>query len=458
MISNNFLFEFNKLSGLISENKKDIIINKIGLPEKVAEEIERKYGKYAIWVANSFNGFLLSLLVKKSELTPSDIEAYWKNLSGNYDYVYDWLRGRSSGPVIETEKLDFKNLSLEDAVEKANDWHDKLKEISSGQILDEEGDVIMTFPDGFYWIKLNKSYCEKESEAMGHCGRGDGVLYSLRKDKYPFVTADIKNGLIRQMRGRANTKPLAKYHPYILDLILSDEVRGFDYNSYKPNDNFLLKDLNKKGADEVLQKKVNLFLNQDIKHLDDYQLEYLIDKRPEAIPIYRQFKEINIKNDDEIKKIISSVDWWNLQIKLHFGANGFSEIIETFYDSGMKYSKILESVLQNNDLIFNTLFINNEHNTNISRINQALNGGFSQEMMNFYREVFLNTNRAIKKYINNNSLSLYIDFISKPAFFGEQGAKKALKLMNNDKIKELYIKEKGEKFYDVAKNILKNNI
>jgi hypothetical protein len=455
MISNNFLFEFNKLSGLILENKKDIIINKIGLPEKVAEEIERKYGKYAIWVANSFNGFLLSLLVKKSELTPSHIEAYWKNLSGNYDYVYDWLRGRSSGPVIETEKLDFKNLSLEDAVEKANDWHDKLKEISSGQILDEEGDVIMTFPDGFYWIKLNKSYCEKESEAMGHCGRGDGVLYSLRKDKYPFVTADIKDGLIRQMRGRANTKPLAKYHPYILDLILSDEVRGFDYNSYKPNDNFLLKDLDKKSVDTVLKKKANLFFNQNLRTLDEHQLDYLIKNSPEILPIYNIFSVgmVDIKNEDEVKRAISSIDWWKSELGIH----NFNEIIDAFYSSGRKYSRIIEDVLMNNSLVFNYLFIDNEHRDNVRKFEMA-SSVLSKEMINFYRKVFLNTNRAIKKYISNNSLFLYIDFISKPAFFGEQGAKKALKLMNTDKIKELYIKEKGEKFYDVAKNILKTNI
>jgi len=80
--------------------------------------------------------------------------------------------------------------------------------------------VVLTFPDGFYWIRLNKNFCRDEAEAMGHCGRGSGILYSLRRDKYPYVTVDLVNGVITQIKGRGNTKPKPEYHKYIKPILL----------------------------------------------------------------------------------------------------------------------------------------------------------------------------------------------------------------------------------------------
>ena len=59
---------------------------------------------------------------------------------------------------------------------------------------------------------------------MGHCGSGEGILYSLRKDKHPHLTGDVDRGSLIQLRGRANTKPKAEYHSYIVDFLLNDEV------------------------------------------------------------------------------------------------------------------------------------------------------------------------------------------------------------------------------------------
>lgn len=491
MISKSFLFEFNKLSGLILESRKDIIINKIGLPDRLADIIEQRYGKYAIWVADSFKKHLLetsarspiSFYDSKTEelrIATKDVINKLGNLNDNifldgtynyedlekalnkiwfsgdvgteskqgaYDYIYDWLRGRSSGPVIDNEKLDFKTLSLIEAIRKAVVWHKELERVSSGRIKDEEGDIIKTYPDGFYWIRLNASSCDKEAKAMGHCGRGSGILYSLRKDKYPYVTADIDNGAVLQMRGRANSKPSSKYHPYIFDFILSDVVSSFDYNTYRPEDNFHLNDLEKKEIDIALKQKPELFKNQNLNNLDDNQIDYLTEIMPEAIQVNVMFSDI--KNLDKIKQDISDKKWWDKQIKLI----GFEDIIESFYNSGNKYFRLLEDVLKNNkNNITDYLFLTENHTLNIKRLYDLKK--YSE--IELTEDLFLNTNRALFNYVKNKTLNVYINYMVHLSNVKEEEkwAKKAFKLLKNQKIKELYIKEKGKDFYDVVFKIL----
>jgi hypothetical protein len=128
---------------------------------------------------------------------------------------------------------------------------------------------------------------------MGHCGntnKGD-TLYSLRdRNKSPHVTAaiDTKKGIVYQMKGRNNKKPIDKYHKYIVDLLMSDELEtgvkllgfGSEYdrvNDFNPSD-----DLTPELLEKLKEKRPNIdkavFSDEDIddmfeRYLESYYIE-----------------------------------------------------------------------------------------------------------------------------------------------------------------------------------------
>ena len=53
------------LSGILLEGKSETIMNKIGLSKYLADDMESRYGKYAIWVADSYRKYITKLLLDK---------------------------------------------------------------------------------------------------------------------------------------------------------------------------------------------------------------------------------------------------------------------------------------------------------------------------------------------------------------------------------------------------------
>jgi len=265
---------------LVTESKKNIIVDKIGLSESLADWLINISDKYSIWFANDFKKSTINSLGENSRLEPLKkavlrqisnnnpsgailklINKVKEQKEGEYRYISDWLVGRGSGIAVENDKINFKQLTFDEAIRRATEWHNRISELSKENIVieDSDGDVVMKFSDGYYWINLGYKYCEKEGQAMGHCGRGEGNLFSLRREGRPFITADIlSDGTIRQMRGRANTKPKKDYHPYIIKFILSDFVTNFDYWNYKEKENFKLSDLTEQELESVIDKKPTL--------------------------------------------------------------------------------------------------------------------------------------------------------------------------------------------------------
>lgn len=179
------------------------------------------------------------------------IERLMNRLGPKYRYVIDWTNGRMRDAQV---RENLKGLSLKEAWDKSDEWH---KALAEGEhiIHDEEGEIIMTFKDDFYWIDLQTDSCSSEGKAMGHCGNTTygTTLFSLRKNKKPFVTIAFNEDdrTITQAKGRANEKPIDKYHPYIVDLLINPKVNieGFDYE-YHPQDDFQIGDLD----DELFYK------------------------------------------------------------------------------------------------------------------------------------------------------------------------------------------------------------
>ena len=170
-------------------------------------------------------------------------------------------------------------------------------------------EVILRFPDGSIWVNLHKTYCPDEAAIMKHCGNSGSnnqnetvlsyrVQSSYNQDLYkPSLTfiLDVSDGMLGEMKGRANEKPAEKYHPYILGLIEKyDEIKGIKGGGYLPENNFQLSDLDEKydpllkkiiikkplvlnvGDEKVFKRLLRLFTREEIKPV----IEILKLKRP----------------------------------------------------------------------------------------------------------------------------------------------------------------------------------
>ena len=147
------------------------------------------------------------------------------------------------------------------------EWQDQVK----GLVRPQEGDeALIRFPDGWAWWKLDRAYCPEEARAMGHCGnvvgqdRPDERILSLRRPVKvgredwwePHCTFILEpSGLLGEMKGKANAKPAAAYHKYIVPLLEGDAVKGIQGGGYLPSHNFSLADLPKEEQERLVNAK-----------------------------------------------------------------------------------------------------------------------------------------------------------------------------------------------------------
>jgi hypothetical protein len=269
---------------LITEAKHtDIIVNTIGLPTEISDWITESYPeKFQLWFANNFKKEAVERIAGNKEVVAnimfkmlkgdSTQESLKKQLlrqkgyfQGAFRHISDWLRGRRE-IAPETDEINFKTLTFSEAVSRADAWQEAVRRLQAGSVVDESGKIIQTYPDGFYWIDLQKSSCGQEARAMGHCGNASGILYSLRKNKQPSLTGDVYRGSLIQLRGKANTKPKAEYHDKIVDFLLNDKVgiNSMNPSSYRPEQNFELKDLDLNQLNRLYQAKPRMFVPEEL--------------------------------------------------------------------------------------------------------------------------------------------------------------------------------------------------
>lgn len=211
---------------------------------------------------NYFNKYLNNTLTKddfqqlKSKFTDDQLTIRYNEFSEDIKYqisrVID-MRNNEFTKVLHyvnsplhANRPNINNLSLEEAVELSDEWHKEQEKKAGGVIEDEDGEVILSFPDGYYWIDTQSTSCSAEAEAMGHCGhttQGTTML-SLRKDKRPHVTIAYNedDNIFTQIKGKGNTKPNKKYHTYIVDLIIDLNVEKFK-SEYNRSSDFVPDDL-----------------------------------------------------------------------------------------------------------------------------------------------------------------------------------------------------------------------
>lgn len=182
--------------------------------------------------------------------------------------------------IDEINNYRFERKLYADIMEDFNriekEWQKKYQD-QGIPVDDVEGaEVLIDFPNGWAWWNLNKSGCDLEGRAMGHCGNGvgneDENVLSLRQEvtrggksyHMPHLTFIVDvDGNLGEMKGRGNKKPTQKYHPYILALLRSNFINRVDGGGYLPDENFSLFDLDQDILNDLLEKKPNLMNLKD---------------------------------------------------------------------------------------------------------------------------------------------------------------------------------------------------
>jgi hypothetical protein len=167
-------------------------------------------------------------------------------------------------PAIQNYRFDRQSVAklIGDLRKLEREWIQ-----SRHQEVDHEdtNEAVIKFPDGFAWIKLDRHACDKEADAMGHCGNQYGNsndrILSLRKKlpngRYrPSLTFIIdKDGMLGEMKGRANEKPNPRYHPHIIALLKHPMVKDIKGGGYDPQNNFDLNDLTEEQRQDIYAVK-----------------------------------------------------------------------------------------------------------------------------------------------------------------------------------------------------------
>lgn len=196
-----------------------------------------------------------------TQLTLNEIESLYRN----YRYIMDW----QNNPDVRT--INLKKYTWEEAVQMSMDWHDiiALKADGDKTIENETGKIIKKYDTGYYWIDLETDCDEEEGKIMSHCGKSDGNnLYSLRKNKQPFVTISVKDhnsqSFVVQCKGKGNKKPIDKYYPYVLDFYKFMKIDYYE-SEYIEDQDFNLTDFKMSDLFELVNNyDLKLYRNDDI--------------------------------------------------------------------------------------------------------------------------------------------------------------------------------------------------
>jgi len=202
----------------------------------------------------------------------TDFESFIRNTKDYLMANYPKLISRLNDTTFEPEELTYR-------ANQAADGETILK-------LDHLGPQWK----GWKWVSLNKGFCGREAQAMGHCGgidsvdsgKGDNILSLRTASNVPHLTFIENDGILGEMKGRGNAKPDPKYHQPIIELLKLKRIKSVKGdNKYKPEDNFSLDDLSNK--EELLKLKPEL----------DYKNYY-------------SKTDVNILSDDDIYSMLSN--------------------------------------------------------------------------------------------------------------------------------------------------------
>ena len=368
---------------LTEASKLDILKQKVGFNDKVAEKLYELCGPLSVWMAKKIVDYQIGIINSWGKEADVKMAVERINTSSNLDTwsptiisIMDWIRIGLDGNVKPYQELTFKELKT-----KSDEWHESL-EIGQGDInYNEENPIILDFRnedgDGFYWADLETQNSPEECDRMGHCGRSSyGYLYSLREvkslpgGKYKLnkshLTAAIDtDGVMYQLKGSKNSKPKDEFHQYILPLFYLKDgdyfIQGFG-TEYASDRDFKISDLGNEVTLQLYKTRPELFESRSLqrklvelgiieKPIVDYNItleidtddigryvdgDYLVSRR-------RKNKEGNyVGRDIGLFETILSGDVWDLWDS--GGYDGDWEGALEYYVNSENHNKIKELV------------------------------------------------------------------------------------------------------------------
>lgn len=222
---------------------------------------------------------LLDKAAKEVGMSISDADREWLK---NGDFAS--YKHFANTPSQEIQQMVWHRQKPSDLLVALREAETKWQETRKQQVHhseDDEPEIFMDFGNGWAWYDLNRSSCDVEADAMGHCGnsggRGGETILSLRRHmgdemyrpSLTFILTD--DGYLGEMKGRANEKPAERYHDMIIALLMDDRIVGINGGGYAAHSNFSLRDLDDEAREEILAKKPSL---KEIPDLwDDYKTE-----------------------------------------------------------------------------------------------------------------------------------------------------------------------------------------
>jgi hypothetical protein len=425
---------------------KTIILEK--LPTDFTCYIHCNYKKLANWVLFSF------VRTNKESLILDDAWAVWRNCQEDYKDIYTWFKFRKLNS--KNDKLNLRMLAFQDALSQATIWKIQAASKPINASNDKQGEIIIRFQDGFYWIKLKMHFNRHEGKVMKHCGRGYGNMYSLRKDGLSYLTADISNRRILQLKGKANSNPKNCYHPYITSLSLSNNVKSIKCS----RKNFNLQNISEEQLNKLIESKPYLFDDQEVlESLTYQQWTQLLSLRPQTLPFYKLIwsseRFLTVPGQDpsftqsitisQIKMALSSIETWKSLLEDY----NLNYILLKFKASGEVFLNIIRKVFTDNEEIRNYVFL--EHTSKCKNVFTVFSNGICD---NLYSEIFVNTKIGFNHFKKGKKLHKYITILCCMIEWHEGALKTALNLMLEPNFKNSYILEQTEKKYQVVLDVL----
>lgn len=251
----------------------------IVLENAIAEEIDRELPpeqrQIAINIMKSLESQMKSISKRFPYVADVHIDRLFPTDNSGIDRTVGHFLSLGYQPI---EDYQWKDQQTFDIINDLEDLEDKWKEQRKRTLeIQEDDQEILKVNNKQSWWLLDREYCQREGDAMGHCGNapsrrsGDRVLSFRTRisetEVMPHLTFILhREGLLGEMKGRGNDKPSPKYHPAIVQLLVKrqDLIKGIRGGGYMSENNFKLRDL----EDKELQKKL-LEMNPKLGTLGD---------------------------------------------------------------------------------------------------------------------------------------------------------------------------------------------
>lgn len=203
------------------DKRMNIMVNKIGLPEKVAEWCLSKSKKYCLWIANQIGDKECYRVNWFLETKTSHQEQKLNNFSNAVDTILDWKK--------EVQDINLNEYNFKKALYEANVFHKNLFIPNNNGL--KNTNVVLDCGE-YKWVQLiTIPDCKEEGSTMGHCignsshsqriTSGGSIAFSLR-DKFnrPHLTleANAVRKNIFEFKGNSNNTPKPEYLDYFVEL------------------------------------------------------------------------------------------------------------------------------------------------------------------------------------------------------------------------------------------------